>query len=91
MLGMYHCINPAKNEFKFYHVLWDSNEKHFVCKYGRINQTPRTQIYHKSHEEMAKFVRTKLKKGYKFVSGYEEKIGNRTNALEYILSLDTGL
>lgn len=90
-LGMYHCIQPENNHKKYYHVLWDNNEKNFLCKWGRIGSTPQVKRYEKSHAEMAVFMRSKIRKGYKPVAGYEEEIGQRNNAHDYIMSLDTGL
>ena len=91
MLGMYHCIIPELNHKKYYHILWDSNEKCYLCKYGRIGSTPQYMKYHKSSSEMQKFVNSKLRKGYKFVKGYEETVHKMNNAEDYIRSLATGL
>lgn len=90
MLGMYHCINPIKNHKKYYHVLWDNNKQCYVCKYGRIGNSPQIKEYRKTKREMEALIRSKIKKGYNHIPGYETKIGNN-NTLEYLLSLDTGL
>jgi len=90
MLGMYHCINPSKNERKYYHVLWDHNEKCYICKYGRLGSSPKIQKYHKTQNEMEKFMKSKLRKGYNFIPGHEETIGEQSNTYDYIMRLNTG-
>ena len=90
-LGMYHCIVPELNQRKYYHVLWDNNDKCYICKYGRLGKAPMVKKYDKTTSEMAKFMRTKVNKGYRKQGGFETIIGAMNNAEEYIRSLDLGL
>ena len=72
--GRYECIDPSKNQKKFWHIVYDRSTQKCIATWGRIGwNSPPPKEY--SAAEAQKKIRAKLKKGYKKVTGYPEKIG----------------
>jgi len=75
--GRYEMVNRSTNTNKFWWVVFDQSLQKVICTWGRIgNSSPEPKLY--TIEEAEKKIKQKLKKGYKKVEGYEEKIGSQS-------------
>jgi len=75
--GRFECINLEKNHRKFWHIVLDQSKGMVIATWGRIgNRSPSPKEY--TIEQAEKKVKEKLKKGYKKVKGYPEKIGSQS-------------
>jgi predicted DNA-binding WGR domain protein len=70
--------NPSR---KFWHVIHDKTRGVYVAKWGAIGRGVQgTKEY--SRSEVTKKIREKTNKGYSYVEGYDESIGE--NSIHFI-------
>jgi predicted DNA-binding WGR domain protein len=82
LLGRYELVDPSVNAYKFWHIVFDRSKQEYLITYARIGKRPPYPYYVPEKEAYTK-LKSKIKKGYKKVSGdYDEVIGE--NSIDFI-------
>ena len=80
----YGSTDKGNSSRKFWHIVYDKTNQNYIATYARIGATGTEHIYPADDGKIEKLVRSKVKKGYSKVDGYNETTG--ANSLHFIMT-----
>ena len=73
--------NPSE---KYWHIVFDKSRQVYIATYAGIGKTGQEHEYPNDQGKIEKLIRSKVKKGYNKVDGYNETTG--ANSIHFIMT-----